>query len=142
MDHFPHDHLQSNGPITKDKKMSVCNICCFHLIHVIFFFTTVHPTYYCNNCINRTYTLQYFLNIVLLTPHSLKFHLLPPLILTPALFIYLSYLHFLPQLLLVPILFISHIYFFCTYIFIYSLTPLYICTYSALFCYFALLVGC
>src|SRR4029434_2456335 len=37
------------------------------------FFTTVHPTYYCNNCINRTYTLQYFLKIVLLIPHSLPF---------------------------------------------------------------------
>ena len=70
-------------------------------------------------------------------------HLLPPLILTPALYIYLSYLHFLPQLLLFlsQLLFILHIHFllfilhiyFLLYISIYSLITLYICTYSALF---------
>src|SRR4029434_10484167 len=69
-------------------------------------------------------------------------HLLPPLILTPALYIYLSYLHFLPQLLLFlsQLLFILHIHFllfilhiyFLLYISIYSLITLYICTYSAL----------
>src|SRR4029434_9537057 len=70
-------------------------------------------------------------------------HLLPPLIHTPALYIYLSYLHFLPQLLLFlsQLLFILHIHFllfilhiyFLLYISIYSLITLYICTYSALF---------
>src|SRR4029434_11180962 len=67
-----------------------------------------------------------------LTTSFTSFHLLPPLILTPALFIYLSYLHFSTQLLQVPILFILHIY-FLLYISIYSLITLYICTYSELF---------
>src|SRR4029434_546700 len=80
----------------------------------------------------HTILLKHFITTTSFT----SFHLLPPLILTPALFIYLSYLHFLSQLLLVPILFILHIYFLLyisIYLFTYSTLRMHIlCTLIAI----------
>src|SRR4029434_1150175 len=90
--------------------------------------------------LHHTITLYYYYLI-----HFISFHLLPPLIPTPALFIYLSYLHFLPQLLLVPILFISHIYFLLyiyIYLFTYSTLHMHILCTFLLFCTSGWMLNC
>src|SRR4029434_5244298 len=117
-----------------------------HICTRMSFFTTVHPTYYCNNCINRTYTIQYFLNIVLLLPHSLHFISLITTTKTyTCTFYILSYLHFLPQLLLVPILLILHIYFLLyisIYLFTYSTLHMHILCTFLLFCTSGWMLNC
>src|SRR4029434_2382423 len=108
------------------------------------FFTTVHPTYYCNNCINRTYTLQYFLNIVLLIPHSLPFISLITTTNTYTCTFYILIISTLltptaasPNSVHITYLFLTvHIY-----LFIHLLHFTYAHTLH-FFCYFALLVGC